>query len=252
MLNNQNSLLNGEYAGFGNSLMESSSFLEKENTHKTYMAHQVAFFKFCDSQYHQTPIDSRYTVTEDKVRTINQAFAYIFYQAHRAPKKQGRKKKNDEAAAQGSGLFDADEFRRFDLLIRLYHDSNSAERSHTSALNSTNVCGYSVVNAAYEAINDLRRKQVDRGSCNLTPAQLRTERIVRILRLAQNRKAHIRKQNYAEKVGRDVHPWQLIEEVPRIARELFLRHSNNIRRFQSSLRDRFIFLMSNFAIMRGI
>jgi hypothetical protein len=101
------------------------------------------------------------------------------------------------------------------------------------------------------AILKLWKTQNDAGSNNVTKETLRSERVTRLLNLVRNREKLLKRLNYREKCDRELSPYAIVGEIGNLSMELFNKNGSSPTLCQASLRDRFVFLLTTFGILRG-
>jgi hypothetical protein len=63
--------------------------------------------------------------------------------------------------------------------------------------------------------------------------------------MVKNRKRRIKKATYAEKLDSEFTPYLLVRKVPDIEKAIFFKNFKTMAFCQSSLRDRFFFLLTH-------
>ena len=212
----------GRFAVQAQRILEQEEQLTRRNTKLAYDCKGKEFLEFCQAAYSHHEIPT--TVTEEKV------FGFLYYQAYRRCRKRGRKRPN-----QTDGRFDMAEFSC------VINQENVAEKP----------VAYDVVNQYLCVILKIWKKQVDMSANNLSRDQIRSELVQRLLMTVKTRRKTIAKLNFEEKLQSEFLPYLLVDKVPIIQKELFLRNAFALKFFQGALRDRFCFLISNGGILRG-
>lgn len=228
--------------------------LLKDNTQKAYAPKVLEFKAFCDHQYSFLPPDiSRYTVTSEKL------YRFLFYHVFREKYTRNR---------QTTG-FDRTDYDRvtntysnlFNLLER------NPEGTITGMRDPENPLAEQQINTYRSAVRGYFNKQVDHGAQSLVWEQVQTSAVKRLLSIARGRLTRIKRKNYAEKIDREVTPFQsfkCISEVElafwlqgcrvdtRLTGEVRGRTSGvSTRKTFCALRNRFNLLMNFSAILRN-
>lgn len=111
--------------------------------------------------------------------------------------------------------------------------------------------GYSVMNQCLSAILKLLQWQRDNSSNNLTKEAIKSGRVMAIMKHVENRKVKVSRANYKEKLTHSFAPFRLVGRLGEMEERLWNRNNNSMRNGMAALRDRFTFLETLGAVLRG-
>lgn len=250
------SFTSGPYAAHARAVLSEKDKFVKTNTAQAYNHKVAEFLGFCLSLYPVTsPGDNATTVNEEKL------FGFLFYTSRRPTRTRGRPSSN--ACRLKPGVFDRNEYDRI---------------MEVNVTPSAYLVGYDVLNQTYSGIVKLWKRQCDLGANNATKDQLRSERVLSLMDLVKKRKKRyiplcllrfwltlylpvarlltgathrLSRQGFKEKLKCGLSPYLLVEKIP-VIEEWLWEHNALLPIFSlASIRDRFVFLLSTHAILRG-
>lgn len=252
------SFTSGPFASHARAVLCEQDQFEKKNTVLAYNYKVSEFIGFCHSLYPPTSVaDSVTTVNEEKL------FGYLFYTSRRSVRNRGRQKAcSSSTAHHPAGTFIRDEYNCI------------MDASYTTP---NDLVGYDVLNQTYSGILKLWKRQCDLGANNATKDQLRSQRVLSLMDLVKKRKKRyviqrelhylmhayhsngifycllnrLARRGFQEKLKSGLSPYLLVEKIPTIEKWLWEHNSESTIFSLSSIRDRFVFLLSTHAILRG-
>jgi hypothetical protein len=240
---NAMSFVSGPFAAAAQQVLRDDRVGRPINTSKIYDGRVKEFIDFCMAKYPSRGrgADSPTTVTEEKL------FGFLFYQSRRPPRSlKGRKNKKKQTT-------DREDEEEQEVLDGSFNEN---EYDYYMAQENLHLCaskpiGYSVINHYMCSILDLHQQQVDNGCNNITKAQLRSNRVQKLLANVKIRKVAISKENFEERLTTEFAPYTVANEIPRLENELFERNSHSTILCIASFRDRMCLLQTISGILRG-
>jgi hypothetical protein len=224
------SFLQGRYGPQGRRVIQDADEIVPPNTKQAYKRHIREFLGFCDSE-HSTDQLPRF-VTEDKL------FGFLFYTAYRPKRPQTKR----------ATAFDEEEFRR----VLAAHPADGTSQFDDADSPSKNYVGFSTFDQALSAIISLSLSQRQETlAAGEMPVHLRSDRITKLRLHVKKRRAFIRKARNEEKLDETILPYRMLEHLEPLEEEFFQHASNTRHHGMIALRDRFFYLVTLQAIVRG-
>lgn len=226
------------------------------NTRKAYDKKKIEFKRFCDAVYWDEPETDRHLVTPMK------AFMFVWYHAHR-PKRSTASVRIRASGEPGDDVnyvdderrvppFNTDEYRR---LLNTYGGTNldatvelpSETVAPADCLGGSQVRGYSA------SVRDVWADQQRQGLNDLSwDNGINNAGLQSLMKIVRLREAHVKHRNAHEKIDEDIVPFLLATKIEEIGLSFWNRALRvNQQSILCALRDRFTYLMTTRAILRG-
>ena len=206
------------------------------NTKRCYDPKKLEFLQFCKSVFSDE--ENPELVTEQKV------FIFLFYQAYRSKKKKKRKTSTSQSVLHFSRAL-------FDTVMTKYNISDDPIILTDADMDVGNVVGFDMVNQYLCAIRHISTDQCDDGINTITNIDINSTRVKRLMNNIKNRKDHVSKKNFKERINGEFKPYSLYSEIPRMERFMWKYGSGTAVFGASALRDRFQFLMTLSGVLRS-
>jgi len=207
----------------------------RENTKKAYNPKIEEFKEFLDYQFRTTSIENgRYTVTQEKVEI------FMHYQSYRNKQPPTGKAKNV-----------TDHFRPHDYVevMDTYGDC-SEDTVIDDPLQGIGSSAFAQYKAAIKSLWEEQR-QDQRNSVSHWDG-IWNQSLQNMFRMLTSRGRRVDRRNYKEKMNHETTHYGAVDQVQQIEDAFFAEGlSTNARKTFSSLRNRFIFLMTTQGILRG-
>jgi Centromere DNA-binding protein complex CBF3 subunit, domain 2 len=249
-----------DYAAMTASTRAQEVAIRPVNTSKAYDPKKIEFLRFCDAVFEDEPEPGRYFVTRRK------AFMFVWYHAHR-PKRSSGSVRNRASGEVGDDVthvaderqvppLNTDEYRQ---LLDTYGGDNLNENEALpdEAVAPPNCLGDSQVRAYSGAVRDVWADQHRRGINPLFwDGDINNIGLKSLMRLIRSREARVKHHNAHEKIDQEVIPFLLATKIEEIGlafwnKALLVGQRVDSRTVLSALRDRFTYLMTTRAILRG-
>jgi hypothetical protein len=214
--------------------------IRPSNTGKSYDPKASEFQEFCQKVYPNAAMPNLTTLV-----TPTNAYAFFWYQAHREKKTRKDKKRK---RGQSEDYFDHADFCS---VLAKYGTPATAVHAAATAI-PQNACGYSLLKSYISAVKELWQEQVaERANCNSWES-ISNLNVQDLKKWVQARIPALKRQNFGEKLDRTFSPYLYAQRIGEIESTLFERSIwNNARCALGSLRNRFCFLETTMAVLRG-
>ena len=223
---------------------------EKENTQKAYDPKKAEFNAFCEWYSGGEITPTTYTVTQEKVErfifyhTFRNYYNYTEGETKTKGNRKKKKKRNpDDPPKPKRPLFDPVDYekvwKKFNPQL-----GGSAGDPETGIGESTFIQYKAAVKHIYD----------EQHACNINNLswdQIWTSRCDTCLSVVKGRRTRIKKKNYFEKVDHDT-PFETAENIQKMEKGFWdSGNDGTVQQNFASLRNRFCFLMTVHAILRG-
>ena len=210
------------------------------NTAVAYDPKTAEYYAYCDHEYGHAHVQSRYTVTQEKL------FDFLFYHAFRNKYPVGGSTRKN---AHGFKPLDYDVVRTFYAAHVKYQVENPTDEGHQIP-DPDDPLGYDALNTYKAVVLNVWSEQAA-SNCNSTSWDLIfTARVKQLINLVRRRKSRIKRKNYAEKIDGDFTPFTSIGQVGNIEEQFWL-NGKTARGCLPGLRNRYVFLQCYSGLLRS-
>jgi hypothetical protein len=211
------------------------------NTKAAYNPKEKQWNDFCQKEYLSEADAVRKRLTRHKT------YRFLFYHANRSKYKRGGKRKRGEEEDEVETKFNHEDFKKVE---GYYQDPD--ETGNTA--DPENPLGFSQFNTYVSTMHALHTRQAasDGPDESTYSWEIAFSDIREMKKTVKDRKARVNKATHAERITADFSPYLVVEAIPKIEKKLWERNSDSSdAHAMVGLRDRFTFLMTTFAILRG-
>lgn len=214
--------------------------IRPKNTGKAYDPKVLEFREFCSKVYPQNAATPELAFLVN----ANNVYAFLWYQAYRSKKsRKGKKRKKGD----DDNHFDYADYQD----VRAKYATPAGAQATTTAI-PDNACGFSILKSYISAIKGLWHEQQAENANSHSWESIRNLNVINLLKWVKARVPALKRQNYAEKLDHTFAPYLYAQHVKSIEATLFERNIwSSSRSALGSLRNRFCFLETTTAILRG-
>jgi hypothetical protein len=211
------------------------------NTKAAYNPKERQWNDFCQKVYPSEADAVRQRLTRHKV------YRFLFYHAYRSRYKRGGKRKRGEEEEEDETKFNLVDFKN---LEDYYQDPNGTG----TTVDPKKPLGHDQFNTYVSTMHALHtRQEASDGPGESTYSwEIAWNDLQKLKKIVKGRKARIDKAAHAERITTEFSPYLIVEAIPKIEKKLWERNSESSdAHAMVGLRDRFTFLVTLHAILRG-